>query len=123
MDKTIVVTLNGHAGEYRLDEEAHDRLTRYLDKAARRVSDDSERAEVLGDLERSIGDKLDALLGADERLISAADVDAVLEEIGGGRYRPRAARRGCRHAPSPSPLPDPRRTADRRRLHRHRRTL
>jgi phage shock protein PspC (stress-responsive transcriptional regulator) len=82
MDKTIVVGLSGHAGEYRLDEEAHDRLTRYLDRAARRVPDDSERAEVLGDLERSIGDKLDAQLGTDQRLITAADIDAVLEEIG-----------------------------------------
>jgi phage shock protein PspC (stress-responsive transcriptional regulator) len=82
MDKTIVVGLNGHAGEYRLDEDAHERLTRYLDRAARRVPDDAERAEVLGDLERSIGDKLDTLLGTDQRLITAADMDAVLEEIG-----------------------------------------
>ena len=82
MDKTIVIGLNGHAGRYRLEEDAYDRLARYLDRAASRVQDDSEQAEVLGDLERSVGDKLDALLGSDDRVVTSADIDGILEEIG-----------------------------------------
>jgi phage shock protein C len=36
----------------------------------------------VADLERSVGDKLAALLGSDDRLVTAADIDGVLEEIG-----------------------------------------
>jgi phage shock protein PspC (stress-responsive transcriptional regulator) len=82
MDKTIVIGLSGHAERYRLHEGAYDRLTEYLDRAAARLGDDPERAEVLDDLERSVGDKLTALLGSDDRLVTATDMDGVLEEIG-----------------------------------------
>jgi phage shock protein PspC (stress-responsive transcriptional regulator) len=82
MDKTIVIGLNGHAGRYRLEEDAYDQLARYLDRAASRLQDDSEQAEVLGDLERSVGDKLDALLGSDDRVVTSAEIDGILEEIG-----------------------------------------
>jgi phage shock protein PspC (stress-responsive transcriptional regulator) len=82
MDKSINVTLNGHAEPYRLTEDASDRLSRYLDRAASRLRDDADRAEVLGDLERSVGDKLAALLRSGDRLITAADIDGVLEQIG-----------------------------------------
>jgi phage shock protein C len=82
VDKTITVTLNGHAEPYRLTEDAYDRLSRYLDRAASRLRDDADRAEVLGDLERSVGDKLAALLRSGDRLITPADIDAVLEQIG-----------------------------------------
>jgi phage shock protein PspC (stress-responsive transcriptional regulator) len=82
MDKTIVIGLSGHAEQYRLREDAYDQLAGYLDRAASRLQDDPDRAEVLGDLERSVGDKLAALLGSDDRPVTAADIDSVLEEIG-----------------------------------------
>jgi phage shock protein PspC (stress-responsive transcriptional regulator) len=82
MDKTIVIGLNGHAEPYRLQEDAYNRLAKYLDQAASRLQDDPDRAEVVGDLERSVGDKLVILLGSDDRLVTAADIDGVLEEIG-----------------------------------------
>ena len=82
MEKTNVIGLTGHTERFRLDEDAYDRLRRYLDRAAARLRDDPDPGEVLGDLERSIGDKLLARLGADDRLITAADIDAVLEQIG-----------------------------------------
>jgi phage shock protein C len=81
MDKTISIKLNGHPTPYLLEEEAYDRLSKYLDKAAAGLDDDADRADVLGDLERSVGDKLSAL-GAAERLFTAADIDGVLEQIG-----------------------------------------
>ena len=82
MDKTIMIGLTGHADQYRLDEDAYDRLERYLERAAVRLRDDPDQAEILGDLERSVGDKLAALLGSGDRLVTAADIDGVLEELG-----------------------------------------
>lgn len=82
MDKTIVIGLFGHVEQFRFDEDAYDRLSRYLDRADVRLHDDPDRAEILRDLERSIGDRLTATLGSDDRVISAADIDGVLEEIG-----------------------------------------
>ncbi len=106
MDKTISIRLRGHVGQFRLEENAYERLSRYLDRAASRLQDDPDRTEVLGDLERSVGDKLVALLGSDDRLITAADIDGVLEAIGAvdtgrdpvvgeapGRTRPRRLKR------------------------------
>jgi phage shock protein PspC (stress-responsive transcriptional regulator) len=82
VEKTNVIGLTGHTERFPLDEDAYGRLKRYLDRAAVRLQDDPDRGEVLGDLERSIGDKLAARLGADDRVIAAADIDAVLEQIG-----------------------------------------
>ena len=82
MQKLISVSLNGHAEPYRLNEDAYEALARYLDGAGSGLADETDRAEVLGDLERSIGDKLTTRVGADDRVVSLADVDAVLEEIG-----------------------------------------
>jgi phage shock protein C len=82
MDKTIVINLSGHPEAYRFTEGAYDRLAEYLDRAATRLQDDPERAEVLADLERSVGDKLAALLASQDRLVSVPDIDGVLEQIG-----------------------------------------
>ena len=82
MDKTVVLSLNGHAGQFRLAGDAYDLLSQYLDRAAARLPADSDRAEVLGDLERSVGDKLAAKLGSEDRIVTAADIEAILEEIG-----------------------------------------
>jgi phage shock protein PspC (stress-responsive transcriptional regulator) len=82
MDKTIQITLAGHAEPYRLDEEAYDRLSDFLERAALRLHDDPDRAEVLGDLERSVGDRLAVPAGSGDRLVTAADIDRILEEIG-----------------------------------------
>ena len=82
MDKTTMIGLTGHANQYRLEEDAYDRLVRYLERAALRLRDDPDRGEVLGDLERSIGDGLAVLVGSGDRLIIAADIDDVIDEIG-----------------------------------------
>jgi phage shock protein PspC (stress-responsive transcriptional regulator) len=83
MDKTAVISLNGHATQFRLEGDAYDLLSQYLDRAAARLPADADRAEVLGDLERSVGDKLVALLGSQDRTVTAADIEGILDEIGG----------------------------------------
>ena len=82
MDKTILIRLGGQPTQYRLDEAAYDRLSGYLDRAKRRLQDDPDRAEVLADLERSVGDRLAAVVGSDDRSVTAAEMDGVLEAIG-----------------------------------------
>ena len=88
MDKTVVISLHGHAGPFRLEGDAYDLLSHYLDRAAARLPDDSDRAEVLGDLERSVGDKLVALLGSEDRVVTAGDtLDFQLAPAGGAVAR------------------------------------
>lgn len=82
MDKTITIGLTGQAGRFRLDEDAYERLEQYLARAALRLGDDADRAEVVGDLERSVGDRLGELVGSGDRLILATDIDRILDEIG-----------------------------------------
>ena len=82
MDKTINVGLSGHAQQFRLGPDAYDRLARYLDRAAARLQDDPDRAEVLGDLERSIGDRLAARPGPTDRSSRPPRSTAILDEVG-----------------------------------------
>ena len=80
MNKTFLVGLTGHADQFRLEEAAYDRLAAYLDRAEVRLQDDPDRAEVLGDLERSIGDRL-AALPADD-VVTALEMEAILDRVG-----------------------------------------
>lgn len=93
MDKTVNIGLAGHVERYRLDEDAYERLARYLDQAKSRLQNDPDQAEILADLERSVGDRLTALTAADDRVVAAADIEGVLEKIGavGSNHGPSTA--------------------------------
>ena len=82
MHTVIAITLADHDRPWRVHDDAHDALRRYLDRAEASLTDDPGRSEVVADLERSIGEKLATRLGAAGRVVKAADIDAVLEEIG-----------------------------------------
>ena len=82
MHKVITVDLVGHPSPYRLQEDACEALSGYLDHARLRLAADPDQAEVMGDLERSIGARLTDRLGSDDRILTAADVAAVLAEVG-----------------------------------------
>jgi len=82
MQRVIVVDLAGQRRQFRLHEDAYDALRRYLDGARVRLGDDPDAAEVLGDLERSIGDRLAALAGSDDRVLDAAAIGSVLDAVG-----------------------------------------
>jgi phage shock protein PspC (stress-responsive transcriptional regulator) len=104
MQRVIDIHLAGHPNPFRLDEDAYDALRTYLDRARAGVADAADQAEVADDLERSIGTKLTDRMGEASRILTIADVDAVLTDIGpvaggepaggfgpvgGGRTRPR----------------------------------
>lgn len=82
MHKVINAGLDGQAKPFRLHEDAYDALGLYLDRARSRLVGDPDQAEVLGDLERSIGAKLADRLGAGDRILTAGDVASVLDEVG-----------------------------------------
>ena len=82
MHRVIDVDLEGQAKPFRLHEDAYDALGRYLDEARVGVPDDADESEVIGDLERSIGAKLAERQGSTDRVLSLADVEAVLADIG-----------------------------------------
>jgi phage shock protein PspC (stress-responsive transcriptional regulator) len=82
MQRVIVVDLEGQANPYRLQEDAYDALSRYLDQARARLTDDPDQAEVIGDLERSIGTKLADRLGSDDRTLTTEDIEVVLAAVG-----------------------------------------
>ena len=82
MDKTISVSLSGHDQQFRMEQGAYDRMARYLDRAEGRLQEDPDRAEVLRDLERSIGDRLAVLPGSADRLLTADEVEDVLDQVG-----------------------------------------
>ncbi len=82
MHKVINIDLVGSANPYRLHEDAYDALDRYLDHARSRLADDPDQAEVMSDLERSIGAKLTDRLGSDDRILTVGDISVVLDEVG-----------------------------------------
>jgi phage shock protein C len=83
VEKTIEISLGGRAERFRLEQDAYDRLARYLDRAGARLPHDADRAEVLGDLERAVADRLSAIPGDPDRVIGPREIDGVIEAIGG----------------------------------------
>jgi phage shock protein C len=82
MHKVIAVELTGQAHRLHLQEDAYDALRAYLDQARSRLSADPDAAEVIDDLERSIGERLGAMAETPDRVFEKADIDAVLEDVG-----------------------------------------
>lgn len=82
MHRVVDISLSGHAEPYRLHDDAYEALARYLEGARSRLTDDPDREEVIGDLERSIGEKLASRLSTDKQVIDLGDVRAVLDEVG-----------------------------------------
>ena len=77
MNKTIMVGLTGHDEQYRLDEDAYERLSRYLDRSALRLQDEGHDDQAIavrlglapaavGPLLRVAAAKLHTILAAGE---------------------------------------------------------
>lgn len=82
MEKVIQISLSGHSQAFRSSQEAYDVLAQYLERARTRLKADPDHAEVIRDLEQSIGEKLSTRLGSEERMLSVDDIRAVLADIG-----------------------------------------
>ncbi len=80
MNHVISVSLNGR--EYRLEKSAHAEMDRYLEDAKRRLKDDPDAEEIIGDLERSFAEKCDKTLQQYRNVITEGDVKEMLQSVG-----------------------------------------
>jgi phage shock protein PspC (stress-responsive transcriptional regulator) len=80
MQKVVGINLNGRA--YHVEEAGYEALRAYLEGAGARLADNPDRAEIVGDLEQAIADKCDRVLGPHKTVVSAAEVDRLLDEMG-----------------------------------------
>jgi len=65
-----VITIDLHGTAYQVDEAGYEALSRYLERAAARLGDDPDAAEILSDLEHAIGEKCRESLGTHKNVIS-----------------------------------------------------
>jgi len=80
MRKVTTINLNNNA--YQIDEDGYDALRAYLDNAARALANNPDREEILADLEQAIADKCRLTLGAHKTVVSGAEVQRILKEMG-----------------------------------------
>jgi phage shock protein C len=80
MNKVVTIHLDGIA--YQLEEVAYDALRAYLDAAKQKLSSNPDKDEIVKDLEQAIGAKLSTYLSAHKNVVTEADVEVVLKEMG-----------------------------------------
>jgi len=80
MQKVVSISLNGNS--YQLEEPGFNLLRTYLERAESRLKDSPDRAEVMADLEQAVGEKCRAMLGQHKTVVSVAEVERIIEEMG-----------------------------------------
>ena len=80
MQKVISINLNGNA--YRLDESGYDTLREYLARAETQLEGNPDRGEIVSDLEQAIADKFQRYLGPHKNVVTAAEIDQIVAEMG-----------------------------------------
>jgi phage shock protein PspC (stress-responsive transcriptional regulator) len=80
MQKVVSINLNGNA--YQLEEQGYDTLRAYLERAQSSLQSNPDRAEILADIEQAIAEKCALYLGPRKTVVSAAEVDTIIAEMG-----------------------------------------
>lgn len=80
MEKVITINLNNNA--YALEESGFDRLRAYLESARVRLASNPDQSEIMADLEQAIGDRCRAVLRPHKTVVTAAEIDAIVAEMG-----------------------------------------
>ena len=80
MQRVVSINLNGNA--YQLDESGYETVRAYLALAHQQLEGNPDRAEIMADLEQAIADKCGAYLGPHKTVVSAAEVDRIVAEMG-----------------------------------------
>jgi phage shock protein PspC (stress-responsive transcriptional regulator) len=80
MQKVVHASLHGNA--FALEEAGYEALQAYLARAAAQLAADPDRDEILGDLEQAIADKCARHLGPHKSVVTAAEMQQVLDEMG-----------------------------------------
>lgn len=80
MHKVITINLNGSA--FQLDEDAYDSLRAYLAHAERQLDRNPDAHEIIRDLEQSIAEKCQRLLGPGKTVMTSGEIEQILREVG-----------------------------------------
>ena len=80
MEKVVSINLNGNA--YQLEEKGYEALRSYLERSQARLQDNPDRAEIMADIEQAIAEKCSRFLGPSKTVVSAAEVDVIIAEMG-----------------------------------------
>jgi len=80
MNTVIIVNLNGIA--FHLEEPGFQTLRAYLDRALSQLSANPDKAEIMADLEQAIADKCSQFLGPHKNVLTAAEIDDVVRQMG-----------------------------------------
>lgn len=101
MQKVITINLNGNA--YQLDERGYEGLRAYLEHAEAQLGGNPDASEILRDLEQSIAEKCQRLLGPGKIVVTTAEIEQILREI--GPVESSGAAPGPQSASAPTPQP------------------
>lgn len=80
MHTVIIVNLNGNA--FHLEEPGYAALCAYLDGASAQLKDNPDKAEIMADLEQAIADKCAHYLRPHKNVLSVAEIDTVIQQMG-----------------------------------------
>jgi phage shock protein PspC (stress-responsive transcriptional regulator) len=80
MNTVIIINLNGNA--FHLEEPGFQSLQAYLQQAQAALKDNPDKTEIMADLEQAIADKCAHFLRPHKNVLTAAEIDEVLKEMG-----------------------------------------
>lgn len=80
MNKIISINLNGQA--YQLEEAGFNSLRDYFDTAKAKLGNDPDAEEIVSDLEQAVAERFSRLLSGKKNVITAAEAEAVIKEMG-----------------------------------------
>ncbi len=80
MKKTIAIHINKTV--FQIDEDAYQKLEKYLDNIKQHYGPGEEGAEILADMESSIAEKFNELLTDKNQSLSTEDVDKIIKIMG-----------------------------------------
>src|SRR6202050_5337127 len=80
MNTVIIINLNGNA--FHLEEPGFQSLRAYLERAQVKLQDNPDKTEIMADLEQAIADKCAHFLRPHKNVLTAAEIDDVLKEMG-----------------------------------------
>jgi phage shock protein PspC (stress-responsive transcriptional regulator) len=78
----LSVTARLNRSTLQFEEAAYARLASYLEEAARTLAGNPDQAEIVADLEQAIADKCSGRMTSGQTVVTLAELEPTLEEIG-----------------------------------------
>ncbi len=80
MNKVVTIKIHGRA--YQLEEAAYGQLRKYMANAAKQLTDDPDRDEIMADFEQAMADKCDQFVKTSKTVVSARETQGIIDEMG-----------------------------------------